>query len=143
MFTNGICVIITGTNEDYEAMSLAWVSQVEKQHLMVSAPKGATATNLLLKQQLFSVNELGLGQEGIAEQFGGKDCVKNTVTSPAKIKPTEHNVPMLENCCLTAIAKVISVVEINEQVLITARIIDTISGVDMSPLIFNKAAYFN
>ncbi|KGJ93840.1 flavin reductase [Colwellia psychrerythraea] len=142
MFTNGVSVIITGTNDDYKAMSIAWVSQVEKRHLIVSAPKGAIATNLLLKHQLFSVNELGLGQEGIAKQFGGKDCIKNPITSPAKIKLTEHNVPIIVNCCSSTICKVINVVEINEQVLITAGIIDTIDGLQMSPLIFNKAAYF-
>jgi flavin reductase (DIM6/NTAB) family NADH-FMN oxidoreductase RutF len=142
MFINGVSIILTGTNDDYKGMAIAWVSQVEKEHLIVSVPKGSHATNLLLERKMFSVNELGLGQENLALQFGGKNCFQETITTLPQIKPTEHNLPILLNCCSSSICSVRSVVEINEQVVITAKIISTKKGLDMPSLVFNKAVYF-
>ncbi len=142
MFTNGVCIILTGTNDDYKGMSIAWVSQVEKEHLIISVPKGAEATNLIISRNMFSVNELGIGQESIARQFGGKNCDRKLMSALAQIKPTEHNLPIIVNCCSSTICSVKSVVNINEQVVITAKIINTQNGLDVSPLIFDKSAYF-
>ncbi len=74
MYTNGISIILTGSNDDYKGMAIAWVSQVEKAHLVIALPKGSEATDLLLKRKAFSVNELGVGQENLAREFGGKNC---------------------------------------------------------------------
>ncbi len=142
MFTNGVYIILTGTNDDYQGMSIAWVSQIEKDHLIISAPKSAQATNLLLKREMFSVNELGVGQEDLARQFGGKNCDKQVMSSIADIEPTEHNLPIMLNCASSSICCVSSVVEVNEQVVITAKMINTQKGLDMLPLVFNKGVYF-
>jgi flavin reductase (DIM6/NTAB) family NADH-FMN oxidoreductase RutF len=142
MFINGVSIILTGSNNDYKGMAIAWVSQVEKEHLIISVPKGAQATNLLLERKMFSVNELGLGQENLAIQFGGKNCVQEVISTLAQIKPTEHNLPIIENCCSSTICSVKNVVEINEQVVITAKIISTKEGMDIPSLIFNKATFF-
>ncbi|NQZ22693.1 MAG: flavin reductase [Colwellia sp.] len=142
MFINGISIILTGTNDDYKGMAIAWVSQVEKEHLIVSVPKGAQATNLLLERKMFSVNELGLGQENLALQFGGKNCHRDLISIIPQIKGTEHNLPILLNCCSSSICSVQSLGEINEQVVITAKIISTTKGIDMPSLVFNKATYF-
>ncbi len=143
MFTNGVCIILSGTNENYLGMSIAWLSQIEKEHVIVSVPKGAEATNLLLNRKMFSVNELGLGQEDMAREFGGKNCHNKAASRLAKIESTEHNLPIILNCCSSSICRVINVVELNEQVVITAKIIVSQIGLDMQPLIFNKAVYFN
>ena len=142
MFTNGVSIILTGTNDDYKGMAIAWVSQVEKEHLIISIPKGAEATNLLIKRKMFSVNELGLGQEDLARQFGGKICEQKPITERVKIESTEHNLPIILNCCSSAICRVINVVEINEQVVVTAKIICVQKNLDLQPLVFNKAVYF-
>jgi len=142
MFTSGVCIILTGTNDDYKGMAIAWVSQVEKEHLIISIPKDAEATNLLLKRQAFSVNELGLGQEDLAREFGGKNCEHKSATSLAKINSTEHNLPIMVNCCSSTICSTLNVVEINEQVVITAKIISSQNHLSLQPLIFNKAVYF-
>ncbi|WP_028470734.1 flavin reductase [Neptunomonas japonica] len=142
MFTNGVSIILTGTNDDYKGMAIAWVSQVEKEHLIISIPKGAKATNLLLKRKAFSVNELGLGQEDLAREFGGKNCEHKPNASLAKINSTEHNLPIILNCCSSTICRTLNVVEINEQVVITAEIISSENHLGIQPLIFNKAVYF-
>jgi len=142
MFTNGVSIILTGTNDDYKGMAIAWVSQVEKEHLIISIPKGAKATNLLLKRKMFSVNELGLGQEDLAREYGGKNCEHKTTASVAKIKSTKHNLPIILNSCSSTICSALNVVEINEQILITAKIISVQNNLDLQPLVFNKADYF-
>ena len=123
-------------------MAIAWVSQVEKEHLVISIPKGSEATNVLLQREMFSVNELGVGQESLAKEFGGKNCQKALSPEKAKVVATDYDLPMLTNCCLTAFCKTINVQEINEQVLITAKIIDTISGINMESMVFKKSDFF-
>jgi len=142
MFTNGVSIILTGTNDDYKGMAIAWVSQVEREHLIISIPKSAEATVLLLKREMFSVNELGLDQEDLALEFGGKNCISKTTASVAKVKSTEHDLPIILNSCSSTICSVLNVVEINEQILITAKIISSQNNLDLQPLIFNKADYF-
>lgn len=142
MFTNGVSIILTGTNDDYKGMAIAWVSQVEKEHLIISIPKGAEATELLLKREKFSVNELGLGQEDLAREFGGKNCEHDITSSLAKIEPTEHDLPIIINCCSSTICDVLKIVEINEQIIITAKIINVQNNLDLQALVFNKAVYF-
>jgi flavin reductase (DIM6/NTAB) family NADH-FMN oxidoreductase RutF len=142
MFTNGVSVILTGTNDEYKGMAIAWVSQVEKEHLIISIPKGAKATDLLLKRKMFSVNELGLGQEDLAREFGGKDCENQTMFTIAKTQSTEYNLPIISNCCSSSICSVLNITEINEQIIITARIINVQNNLELQPLIFDKAVYF-
>lgn len=142
MFTNGVSIILTGTNDDYKGMAIAWVSQVEKDHLIISVPKDAEATNLLLKRKMFSVNELGLGQEYLARQFGGKNCQRDEMPSLAEVQSTEHDLPIIVNCCSSTLCSFFNVVEINEQVLITAKILSVQSHLDLQPLVFNKADFF-
>ena len=142
MFTNGVSIILTGTNDDYKGMAIAWVSQIEKEHLIISVPKGSEATKLLLQRESFSVNELGLGQEDLAREFGGNNCEKKPASSLAIIESTEYNLPIILNCCSTIICSILNVVEINEQVVITAKIINVRQQLDIQPLIFNKSVYF-
>ena len=142
MFTNGVSIILTGSNDDYKGMAIAWVCQIEKEHIMVSVPKGAKATELLLARKAFSVNELGIGQEDLAREFGGKDCEYGLSRSQAIIQSTEHNLPIITNCCSSTVCHTLHFEEINEQVVITARIIGCQKHSDLTPLIFNKATYF-
>ena len=142
MFTNGVSIILTGTNDDYKGMAIAWVSQIEKEHLIISIPKGAEATNLLLKREAFSVNELGLGQEDLAREFGGNNCEHKPTASLATINATEHDLPIILNCCSSSICSTLNVLEINEQVVITAKIISSQKHLGLKPLVFDKAVYF-
>jgi flavin reductase (DIM6/NTAB) family NADH-FMN oxidoreductase RutF len=141
MFTNGVSIILTGTNDDYQGMAIAWVCQVEKEHLIISIPKGAEATKLLLQRAMFSVNELGVGQENLAREFGGKNCENKPSSSLANIT-TKDNIPTISNCCSSTICRVVSHEVINEQVVITAYIMKSQNNVDLPPLIFDKSVYF-
>jgi flavin reductase (DIM6/NTAB) family NADH-FMN oxidoreductase RutF len=143
MSINGVSIILTGTNDDYQGMAIAWVSQVEKEHLIISVPKGSTATNLLLQREMFSVNELGIGQDDLARQFGGKNCTIGNSANLSNINATEYNLPILSNCCSSTICKVLYVNEINEQIVVTAKVINSVKQLDLDPLIFNKSDYFN
>jgi len=142
MFTNGVSIILTGTSVDYKGMAIAWVSQVEKEHLILSIPKGTEATNLLIKRAMFSVNELGVGQEDLAREFGGKNCENKPASSHADITATKEDIPIILNSCSSTICRVLNHVEINEQVVVTALILKTQQNLNLQPLVFNKAVYF-
>ncbi|MCJ8318002.1 MAG: flavin reductase family protein [Colwellia sp.] len=142
MFTNGVSIILTGSNDDYHGMAIAWVSQVEKEHLIISIPKGSSTSHLLLEQKKFSVNELAVGQEDLARQFGGQNCQGKPSINLAQIKFTEHNLPIILNCCSSTVCEVLKVSEINDQIVVTAKIICSQSNLDLLPLIFDKSAYF-
>jgi len=142
MFTNGVSIILTGSNDDYHGMAIAWVSQVEKEHLIISIPKGSTTSNLLLEQKKFSVNELAVGQEDLARQFGGKNCQNKPISNLVKIKPTDYNLPIILNCGTSTVCEVLTVSEINQQMVVTAKIIYSQTNLDFLPLIFDKSAYF-
>ncbi len=142
MFINGVSIILSGTNDDYKGMAIAWVSQVEKEHLIISIPKGAIATKLLLQQELFSVNELGLGQENLAREFGGDKCESKATSSLAIIESTEYSLPIILNCCSSTVCNIINTTIINEQIMVTAKIINHRQHLDMQPLVFDKAVYF-
>jgi len=147
MFVNGVSIILTGSKKEASGMAIAWVSQVEKSHLVISVPKNCDATNVLMKHGTFSVNELGLGQEGIARAFGGKNCTKDSVQNSThteiNITETQCGLPMLSECRKSVICKTVLVNEIKEQVIITAEILETINKADMSPMIFIKSDFFN
>lgn len=123
-------------------MAIAWVSQVEKEHLIVSIPKGSLASHLLLQQKKFSVNELANGQEDLARQFGGANSQQKPSENLAQITFTEQNLPIIINCCSSTVCEVLNTSEINEQIVVTAKIICSQSNLDSIPLIFNKSAYF-
>lgn len=142
MFTNGVSIILTGTNDNYKGMAIAWVSQIEKAHVMISIPKGSAASNLLLERKMFSINELGLGQEDLARQFGGENCLLKPISDLAKIKSTEYELPIVVNCCSSTICNVLTTTAINEQIVITAKIMSTQTNLDLPPLVFDKAVYF-
>jgi len=143
MFVNGVSIVLTGSKEEASGMAIAWVSQVEKNHLVISVPKGCDATNVLMKNGTFSVNELGLGQECIARAFGGKNCTKDPTHTEINITEAQCGLPMLSECRNSVICKTVLINEIKEQVIITAEILETINKADMSPMIFIKSDFFD
>jgi len=142
MFTNGVSIILTGTKDNYNGMAIAWVSQVEKEHLILSIPKGSLGTTLLLTRAIFSVNELGIGQENLAREFGGQQCENKPTSSLATIEATTEGVPIIVNCCSSTLCRVLSHVEINEQIVITAKILKAQHNLNLQPLVFDKSVYF-
>lgn len=142
MFTNGVSVVFSGTNENYKGMTIAWASLVEKSHLIVSLPKKSEATQQLLKNEKFSINILESSQEGIAKYFGGSHCIKSETPDSGQLESTQYDLPILLNCCRSIICGVVQVNEVNDNVVVIANVIDVINDSDNKPLIFDLAVYF-
>jgi len=143
MFVNGVSVILTGNKNKYSGMAIAWVSQIEKKHLIISVPKSCEATVLLMEHGTFSVNELGIDQEDIAREFGGHSCIKKANKDKAIIVETDCGLAILNDCRTNIICTTISMNEIEDQVVITAEILKVINKTDMQPMIFIKSNFFN
>ena len=45
MFTNGVGVVLVGTVDDPVGMSIAWLTQVEREHVVVSLPGESRGTD--------------------------------------------------------------------------------------------------
>ncbi len=142
MFVNGVSVILAGSKNKYSGMAIAWVSQVEKNHLVISVPKDCEATDVLMEYGTFSVNELAIDQEDIAREFGVKNCIKKSSKKRINIIETESGLPILSDCRTTIICKTILKNEIKEQIIITAEIVEIIKKIDVQPMIFIKSNFF-
>jgi flavin reductase (DIM6/NTAB) family NADH-FMN oxidoreductase RutF len=137
---NGITVVLTGTKEKYPGISISWVTLVEKDHIVISIPKNSETTKNLLSNKQFSVNILGIGQEEIAKQFGGKNSVSSNPKDKNLIKFTDNGVPILNNCCSNYICNIYLINEIKDQISVIGSIIEC-NKTNKKPLIYNKVDY--
>jgi len=138
---NGITVVLTGTKEKYYGMSIAWVTLVEKEHILISIPKNTEATNNLLLNKQFSVNILSNEQKETAKQFGGKEAVKPNYINENIIKFTDNGLPIFNKCCSCYMCDIYLINEIKDQIVVIGSIIESIKT-NKKQLIFNKADYF-
>ena len=142
MLLNGITVVLEGSEEKYSGMSISWATLVEKDYLVISAPKAAITTNAILKNKIFSVNVLSVGQEGIAKQFGGHTLVKSDEINKQILIFNKNKPPVLEGCCSIYICKSSEIKKINKQIVIIGKIIEHKQN-SSKPLIYDKGAYFD
>jgi flavin reductase (DIM6/NTAB) family NADH-FMN oxidoreductase RutF len=143
MFTNGITVVLTGTEIEYSGMTISWITMIETDHLVMSLPKNTKATTQLLENKIFSVSELTEGQEDIAKQFDGKKCNMDNLVDKSSIKYDQSGLPIIFNCCSNAICDVIFTHEVNQQILIAGKITKVMANNELKPLIYNKSDYFS
>ncbi len=142
MLLNGITVVLEGSEKKYSGMSISWATLVEKNYLVISAPTAATTTSTILKNKIFSVNVLSVGQEDIAKQFGGHASLQSDRIDKKLIKFNKNKPPVLESCCSIYICKLSEIKEINKQVVIIGKIIDYKQS-GSEPLKYDKGAYFD
>lgn len=55
MFVNGIAIVLSGSADSYAGMSIARLTKIDEQHVLLSVPKSAWATQRLLIERLFTV----------------------------------------------------------------------------------------
>ncbi len=142
MFINGVSVILTGEKDNPLGMSLAWVSQVEKEHIVISAPKESLVTSRVLENGIFSINQLGVGQEDVARLFGGRNVDKSNIEKKVDIGQASKGTPILNQCCFTVVCKVTNSFDINKQTVIIGQLLETIEHSFVQPLIFKKTDFF-
>ncbi len=141
-FINCVTVVFAGSGTEVEGMAISWISQMESEHLMLSVPINAKATSRLLLSKKFSVNVLGQGQEEVAKIYGGTKCKKAVNSNECAIKILKDGAPALAECCSTIFCKVISTIEIGEQVLILGKMLRIVSKDNCIPLVYEKSSYF-
>ncbi len=135
-------VVLCGTQEDFFGMSIAWLTKVEKEHVLVSLPRGALGTQKALVDKRFTLNLLAESQIEIARQFGGSKQKKLVDKSHAVIVNTEWGIPAIRDCCSTYLCKVASAQELNEQMLVIAKIFACIDKGKSTPLTYKQSDFF-
>ncbi|WP_205695410.1 flavin reductase, partial [Corallincola luteus] len=108
MFVNGVGVVLCGSAEDYVGMSIAWLTKVEKDHVLISVPKGALGTEKLLEEGRFTLSLLAETQTEIARQFGGSKQKVVVEKDQTFLFSTDWGTPAVGECSGVFLCEVIS-----------------------------------
>ncbi|TAA48416.1 flavin reductase [Corallincola spongiicola] len=142
MFVNGVGVVLCGSAEDYVGMSIAWLTKVEKDHVLISVPKGALGTEKLLEEGRFTLSLLAETQTEIARQFGGSKQKVVVEKDQTFLFSTDWGTPAVGECSGVFLCEVISSSELNDQVLVIAQLSGPVASTELSPLVFRKSDFF-
>jgi len=138
----GVNVVICGTKNDYQGMSIAWVSYVEKKHIVVSMPRSSSITERVLSEGKFSVCVLAEDQSNIARQYGGGAQIRKVVQDNDLVECGEWDIPMIKACCTKMLCEICIVKHINKQTIVIAEVVDKNEIDALVPLVYNHADYF-
>lgn len=142
MFVNGVSVVAALVGGVPYGMSIAWATQVEEEHLIVSLPRYSFATERLLTAGCFAVNILADSQKELAVKFGSaKDsgCTFEGVDYAIKGEAV-----VIAGCHKAIFCGLESTREIKKQLVVVGLIKNlTLSSSSASPLIYKKSDYFS
>lgn len=142
MMTNSVTVLICGDEKNYSGMTIAWASQVEKRHILVSLPSNSALTQRIVSGERFTVSVLNANQSDIARQYGGQIQRNPLQPDQAQLETSHWSVPTVKN----SVAQLLCVHKhhllIESQMVVIAKVKDTRSHEGVAPLIYDKRAYF-
>jgi flavin reductase (DIM6/NTAB) family NADH-FMN oxidoreductase RutF len=142
MFVNGITVVLCGDAESFEGASIAWATNVEKNHVMVSLPAGAAVTRAIAARQTFTVSVLGAGQSNIARQYGGSQQLRQVARNDEDLNFEQWETPIVQNSRGSFLCEVAKTISLNKQTIVLGKITDSIFSEEIPPLIYDHSAYF-
>lgn len=142
MIVNGVTVVISGVDDDYIGMSIAWCTFVEKNHVVISLPKSASGTKRLLADEMFTLSALSDDQTEVARKYGGSNQKYRLGSEEKYLVSTQWGVPVVANCYAVMLCKIYHVLEVNEQVIVTAEVTDRNVNDERNLLIFEKSDFF-
>jgi len=135
-------VVICGNKNDYEGMSIAWVSYVEKEHIVVSMPRQSSITERVLNEGKFSISVLAENQANIARQYGGGAQIQKIPQDNDLVECGEWGIPVIKACCSKMLCEICIAEHINKQTVAIAEVVDKHESDASVPLVYNHAEYF-
>jgi flavin reductase (DIM6/NTAB) family NADH-FMN oxidoreductase RutF len=142
VFINGVSVVAALVGGVPYGMSIAWATQVEEKHLIVSLPRHSFATERLLTVGCFTVNILADSQRELAVKFG-------SVKEPGyKFEGVDYAIEgeavVIADCHKAIFCELESTKEIKKQLVVVGLVKNlTLSSSSASPLIYKKSDYFS
>ena len=139
MFVNGVGVVLSGTLEDYAGMSIAWMTKVERDHVVLSLPKKAKGTQRVTSTGRFTLSLLSESQRDIARLFGGAGS--HSVPGPVDLVETDWGMPAIGSSCAVYLCDVVTTQALNDQVVVMVRMTGPVYETSASPLVYNEEDY--
>ena len=138
-FTSGVSVVMVGTSSAPVGMSIAWLTQVERDHVAVSLPRGARGTDRVISTDRFTLSLLSESQMDIARRYGGGR--RKVDGAQDHLIETDWDTPVVRAGCAAYLCRVVGAQTVREQVVVTARIVKTVYAAEASPLLYRPADY--
>lgn len=142
MLVNGINIILCGNRLQYAGATIAWVTQVEKNHAVVSLPASSAVSQALAKERTFTISALGEGQEAIARQYGGADQLLPEAQVPGELNFDVWETPVIAGSPARWLCEQQRSMDIGEQRVVIARILESRAAESFAPLVYRHDDYF-
>jgi len=122
-------------------MSIAWATQVEAEHLVISLPRDRVATERVLTAGCFTVNILAASQKDLAVRFGSSARLEN------KFDGVDYAVRgdavVIADCYRALFCELKSSQELINQLVVVGLVRrDELGSGGAYPLIYKKSDYF-
>ena len=142
MLVNGVNVILCGNRHQFAGATIAWVTQVEKTHAVVSLPASSALSQALANERTFTISALGEDQESIARQYGGAGQEHPEAPVPGELNFNVWETPVIANSPAHWLCEQQRSMDIGEQRVVIARILDSRAAGADAPLIYRHHDYF-
>jgi flavin reductase (DIM6/NTAB) family NADH-FMN oxidoreductase RutF len=141
MFINGVSVVTTLVGGVPYGMSIAWATQVEAEHLVISLPRNSVPTERVLTAGCFTVNILAASQKDLAVRFGSSERLEN------KFDGVDYAVRgdavVIADCCRALFCELKSAQELGDQLVVVGLVRrEELGSGGTYPLIYEKRDYF-
>lgn len=143
MFLNGITIVLSGNETDYEGATIAWATQIERQHVLVSLPVDAAVTARILQEKSFTISVLANHQADLARQYGGRKQSRPLPKNRNDIDFQQWSIPVVQDCRAQILCDVQQIQFINQQTVIIAAIQQSTTQDHLAPLHYDHQAYFD
>lgn len=141
MFLNSVSTVLVGSKSDFDGMSIAWMTQVEREHILFSGPSPAAATKRVIETGTFFVSMLADDQTEVARFFGGRNSKRSALDEVNLIEVDGHL--CVEGVVQSLRCSVVDVRNLGEQVLVTGKIADRVVLSDGLYLGYNRSDYWS
>lgn len=141
MFLNSVSTILVGEKNDFAAMSIAWATQVEREHVLFSGPNHATAMKRVIADGVFFVSLLAEDQTEVARFFGGRNSKPSGLEEVNLVEVGGHL--CIEGAVQSLRCSVVESKSLGEQVLVTGKIEDQVVLSEKSYLGYNRPDYWS
>ena len=140
MFTNGVGVVLAGTLAEPVGMSIAWLTRVEREHVVLSLPEGARGTARILSDGRFTLSLLADSQEDVARWFGRSERTSARREPPALVE-TAWGVVAVEGSLAVYLCTVVGMQGLGGQTVVTARTEGPVQVEQGRPLVYRASDY--
>lgn len=142
MFLNSVNVIFVGDSKTYLGMAIAWATQVEKNHILVSVPKDADCTSLLLENKEFTVSVLSNSQKNVAIQYGGSQQRTQIDKDLTVVDFSRWRVPVIREAAEAVLCSMVSVQYVESQAIVVGKVLERVVAKGAGSLVYDSSDYF-